>query len=227
MAMLDIWGRRNSSNVMPVMWAVAELALPYRRHDVGGSFGGLDTAAYRSMNPNARVPTIRDGELVLWESNAVVRYLCRRYGAGGLLPDDDADRARADQWMEWHKNGPYRPYIDLFWAVVRTEPALRDAARIARLARATADSLEILETHLGSRLYIVGDRLSMADIPIGPMVHRYFALDVERPELPNIWAWYERLCARPAFAEQVMFPFGRNPAEWYLCERSETGAPSA
>jgi glutathione S-transferase len=217
--MLEIWGRRNASNVMPVMWAVAELDLAHLRIDVGGSFGGLDTPGYRELNPNGRIPTIRDGDLVLWESNAIVRYLARRYGAGSLLPDDAAGQAHADQWMEWHRNGPYRPYIDLFWAIVRTEPALRDADRIARLARATAESLAVLEGHLDGRRYIVGDRPTMADIPFGPMIHRYFALPVERPELPNISAWYDRLRARPGFAAHVMFPFGQNPAEWYLCER--------
>jgi len=222
--MLEIWGRRNASNVMPVMWAVAELNLPHRRIDVGGSFGGLDTPAYRALNPNGRIPTIRDGEVVLWESNAIVRYLCRQNGAGSLLPVGAVEQAQADQWMEWHKNGPYRPYIDLFWAVVRTEPAMHDTARIARLARATADSLEVLESHLGDRLYIVGDRLSMADIPFGPMIHRYFALEVERPTFPSITAWYKRLCARPAFATHMMFPFGRMPAEWYRFERGEAGA---
>jgi len=225
--MLEIWGRRNSSNVMPVMWAVAELNLHHRRHDVGGSFGGLDTPAYRAMNPNGRIPTIRDGDLMLWESNAVVRYLCRRYGADGLLPVSEADRARADQWMDWHKNGPYRPYIDLFWATVRTEPALRDPDRIARLSRATADSLAVLEAQLGRQPYVVGDRLSMADLPLGPMIHRYFALDVARPEFPNIAAWYGRLRARPAFAEHVMFPFGRTPAEWYGYERRGPGDPDS
>ena len=146
--MLEIWGRRNASNVMPVMWAVGELGLEYARHDVGGSFGGTDASDYLALNPNGRIPTIRDDGFVMWESNAIVRYLCRRYSRGSLCPEDEAAAATCDQWMEWHKTTPYPPYIDLFWAVVRTEPALRDQAAIARLSAAVGDSLAVLEAHL-------------------------------------------------------------------------------
>ncbi len=217
--MLEIWGRRNASNVIPVMWAVGELNIAHRRHDVGGSFGGVDTAAYLALNPNGRIPTIRDDGFVLWESNAIVRYLCRRYGQGGLWPADDRLCAVADQWMEWFKTTAYPPYIQLFWAIVRTEPALRDRGAIARLSASLGDALRILEAQLARQPYVAGDALSMADIPYGPLAHRYLNLDIERPELPKMAEWYDRLCERPAFREHVAFPFGRNPAEWYVLER--------
>lgn len=217
--MIEIWGRRNASNVMPVMWAVGELGLAHVRHDVGGSFGGLDDPAYRALNPNRRIPTLVDGDLVVFESNAVVRALSRRYGAGSLLPDDEPSCAHADQWMEWHKTTLYPPYIDLFWAIVRTEPALRDADGIARLTQALRRPLKILEAQLAARPFVAGERLTMADVPIGPALHRLLALEIERPAIPNIEAWYTRLCERPAFQAHVMFPYGRNPAEWYRYER--------
>ena len=217
--MIEIWGRRNASNVMPVMWAVGELGLAHRRHDVGGSFGGLDTAAYLALNPNRRIPTLVDGDLVVSESNAVVRYLCRQYGAGGLLPDGEPACARADQWMEWHKTTLYPPYIDLFWAIVRSEPALRDPATIERLTEALQDPLAILDSQLAKQPFVAGERLTMADIPIGPAIHRLFALPIERPTTPHIDAWYAGLTERPAFAEHVTFPYGGNPAEWYRYER--------
>jgi len=216
--MLEIWGRCNASNVIPVMWAVGELGLPYRRRDVGGSFGGLDRPDYLAMNPNGRIPTVDDEGFVLWESNAIVRYLCRRYGAGSLLPEDEPQRAVADQWMEWCKTTPYPDYIELFWAMVRTEPAYRDPAVIAARNQSLVKALKILDAHLTDRAYVAGDRLTMADIPLGPMAYRYFSLEVDRPELPNMTAWYERLCERPAFREHAMIPFGRNPAEWYRLE---------
>jgi glutathione S-transferase len=217
--MLQVWGRRNASNVMPVMWAVAELGLPHERHDVGGSFGGVATPAYRAMNPNGRIPTIDDDGFVLWESNAIVRYLCGRYGAGSLSPEDPRQRATADQWMEWHKTTAYPGYIDLFWATVRTEPALREQTRIAAMATSVGEILQILDAQLARHPYVAGDRLTMADIPIGPAIHRYLQLAVERPALPSIVAWHERLSDRPAFREHVMFPFGSTPAEWYMLER--------
>ena len=95
--MLRIWGRTNSINVQKVMWAVGELGLAHERIDAGGAFGGLDTAEYGAMNPNRKVPTIDDDGEVLWESNACVRYLAARYGAGSLWAEDPAERARADR----------------------------------------------------------------------------------------------------------------------------------
>lgn len=221
--MLEIWGRRNASNVMPVMWAVGELNVAHRRHDVGGSFGGVDTPEYLALNPNGRIPTIRDDGFVLWESNAVVRYLSRRHGQGTLWPEDERDCALADQWMEWFKTTAYPPYIQLFWAIVRTEPALRDAGAIARLTATLGQTLKVLEAQLARQPYVAGEALTMADIPYGPLAHRYLNLEIERPELPGITEWYERLRARPAFREHVAFAFGRNPAEWYLLERADPG----
>jgi glutathione S-transferase len=221
--MLEVWGRRNSSNVMPVMWAIGELGLPHRRHDVGGSFGGLDQPDYLAMNPNGRVPTINDEGFVLWESNAIVRYLSRRYGEGSLLPPDELQCAIADQWMDWLKTTITPHFIELFWALVRTEPANRDPGRIAASAERLGKALGILEARLADRAYVVGDGLTMADIPFGSTIYRYFNLEVARPELPNVTAWFERLCERPAYRQHVMIPFGRNPAEWYRLER-ETGS---
>lgn len=218
--MLEIWGRRNASNVMPVMWAVGEMEIPHRRHDVGGSFGGLDTPAFLALNPNGRIPTLRDEGFVLWESNAIVRYLSRRYGVGFLWPEAEQDCALADQWMEWFKTTPYPIYIELFWAIVRTEPALRDQGAIATLAASLGDKLLILERQLERHPYVAGEGLTMADIPCGPMAHRYFNLDIGRPDLPRMTEWYERLCERPVFREHAAFSFGRNPAEWYVLERA-------
>ena len=99
--MLEIWGRRNSGNAIPVMFAVGELGLNYKRHDVGGSFGGLDTAAYAQLNPNRKIPTVNDNGRVIWESQTIIRYLAREYGSGTLWPEDSYELAMADQWMEW------------------------------------------------------------------------------------------------------------------------------
>jgi glutathione S-transferase len=222
--MLEVWGRRNASNVLSVMWAVGELTLPHVRHDVGGSFGGVATPNYLSMNPNGRIPTIKDDGFVLWESNAIVRYLSRRYGQGTLWPESGNQCAIADQWMDWHKTTAYPDYINLFWAIVRTEPALRDPSTIAALSKSVGEALKILDAHLATHPYVAGETLTMADIPLGPLAYRYFHLDIERPALPSVTAWYQRLRERPAYREHVMFPFGSNPAEWYVLERA---GPSA
>ncbi|MFQ5954387.1 MAG: glutathione S-transferase family protein [Kiloniellales bacterium] len=222
--MLEVWGRRNSSNVIPVMWAIGEMGLPHVRHDVGGSFGGLDTPAYGAMNPNRKVPTITDDGLVLWESNAILRYLGGRYGVGTLWPEAPGPRAHVDQWMDWHKTTAYPDFSNLFWSIVRTEPALRDPTAIAALTRSTGEAFRILDAQLAKHPFVVGDELTLADIPLGSAAYRYFNLEIERPELPHMTAWYERLCERPAYQEHAMIPFGRKPAEWYLLEREGSGA---
>ena len=218
--MIEVFSRRNASNVLPVMWTVGELGVPYVRHDVGGSFGGTKTPEYLAMNPNGRIPTIRDSGFVLWESNAIVRHLCRRYDTSRmLLPESDETYALADQWMDWHKTTLYPPYIDLFWAIVRTEPAVRSETQIAKLRGATEAALLVLDKQLASKSFVLGNRPTMADIPIGALVHRYLNLEIERPEFLNINAWYRRLSDRPAYREHVMFEFGTNPGEWYRLER--------
>ena len=221
--MIEVFSRRNASNVLPVMWTVGELGIDCIRHDIGGSFGGTRTPKYLSMNPNGRIPTIRDGSFFLWESNAIVRYLCRRYDkTGHLLPQSVEDFALADQWMDWHKTTLYPPCIDLIWSIVRTEPAVRDSGKIRRYQSATEEALAILDQHLGKSGHMLGNSLSMADFPVGALYHRYMQLEIDRPGFEWIDAWYRRLCQRPAYVEHVMFPFGANPGEWYQLEQQSS-----
>lgn len=218
--MIEVFSRCNASNVLPVMWTIGELEIPHVRQNVGGSFGGTDEPEYLAMNPNGRIPTIKDGEFVLWESNAIVRYLCRRYDSAGLLlPASEQGYALADQWMDWYKTTLYPAYIDLTWAIVRTEPAVRDPERIAKFRKATEEPLAILDHQLSKAGFVVGDRLTMADIPFGALAYRYFQLEIEGPSFPHIHAWYSRLLDRPQYRTHVAFPFGRNPGEWYRFER--------
>ncbi|MCP5156211.1 MAG: glutathione S-transferase [Ectothiorhodospiraceae bacterium] len=205
--MLKIWGRTTSSNVQKVMWAVAELGLAHERVDAGGAFGGLDTAEYGAMNPNRLVPTVDDGGTVLWESNAIVRYLAVKYGEGTLAPRDLGERARADRWMDWQISTIGPNWGRMFLGLVRTPPSKRNMAEIDAAVERLGESYRILDAQLAGRDYIMGDHLTMADIPLGVSLYRYYELDVKRPSLPNVEAWYARLKARPAYAKHAMVPF--------------------
>ncbi|MDF1749930.1 MAG: glutathione S-transferase family protein [Alphaproteobacteria bacterium] len=218
--MLTIWGRKNSSNVMPVLWAADELGLTYDHKMVGGSFGGLDTAAFKAMNPNQRVPVLQDGDFVLFESNAIVRHLARSAGQGSLLPDGLQAQAHADQWLDWHKTTLTLPMIDLFWGTVRCEPEQRNPDLIAKAKAATDKALAILDDHLAGRDFMVMDRLTLADIPLGALVYRYYQLQIEHQDFQNLTAWYARLQDRPAYQKNVMIPFGTTLAEWNELERA-------
>ncbi len=204
--MLRIWGRTNSINVQKVMWAVGELGLAHQRIDAGGAFGGLDTDDFGERNPNRRVPTIEDDGLVMWESNACVRYLAARYDAGGLWPEDPAMRARADMWMDWQQTTLLPDMVVVFWGLIRTPEERRDHGAIDAASRRLGAIWRMLEGHLAGRHFVAGDRLTVGDIPVGAACHRYLGLPIERPSLPNVEAWYERLKQHPAYREHVMLP---------------------
>lgn len=206
--MLKVWGRKTSVNVQKVMWAVAELGVAHERIDAGGAFGRNDTPEFAVMNPNKLVPVLDDNGFTLWESNAIVRYAADRYGKASLSPADAQDRARGDQWMEWASTSLYGDIIStVFWGLIRTPAADRNNDAIRASAKRAGERLAVLDAQLAGRTYILGDALTIADIPVGSLMYRYFTLPIDRPKLPNIEAWYARLKERPAYREHVMVDY--------------------
>ena len=201
--MLTIWGRLNSHNVKKVVWLAEELGLAYQRHDVGGAFGMDD--AYRAKNPNALVPTIEDGDIVLWESNAILRYLAARHGGDALWPADPVRRALADRWMDW-QFGYAEAQRPAFVGLVRQSPEQRDPAAIERATLACGRMMTLLDAALATRPWLSGDAFGLGDVPMGVYAHTFFALGLARDPLPHVADWYERLQARPGFAANVMIP---------------------
>src|SRR5712671_913307 len=155
--MLKLWGRINSINVQKVLWALAELKVPYERTDAGLQFGVVNEPFYRRMNPNGRVPTIEDDGLVLWESNAIVRYLAAKHSAGSLWPEDLKVRADADRWMDWKQTTFWPAIRVLFLGLMRTPPEKRDPRALEESRLKTAAVLGILDAHLETREYLAGD----------------------------------------------------------------------
>ena len=204
--MIKILGRANSVNVQKVMWCAAELDVEVTRSDVGGAFGGNDTDEFRAINPNGTVPVLVAGDFALWESNTIVRYLCEEYGTGAWTSNSPSQKAIADQWMDWYLTSMHPPMTVLFWQLVRFEEAKRDPAKI-KTAIADATKLwTILDKYLATRDFIMGDTLTMADIPLGSSAYRWHCMDFTRPDLPNVKAWWDRLAARDTYRENVMIP---------------------
>ena len=204
--MLVIWGRNNSVNVQKALWCCEELGLAYKRVDAGGTFGVVNTPEYRRLNPNGLVPTIDDDGFVLWESNAIVRYLAGKHGHGGVFPAELRTRALADQWMDWQVSLFWPTIRTLFMGLVRTPEAERDHKAIENSRVKTAEVLGSLESHLASREFIAGDTLTIGDIPMGCSIWRWMALPIERPKLPNVERWFGALTHRPAYKKIVMLP---------------------
>lgn len=201
--MLTIWGRPNSSNVAKVMWAIAELGLPCQRIDVGGPFGRTREPAYLALNPNATIPTLEEDGFALWESNAIVRYLASHHGIGTLCPVDPQARAIADQWMDWAST-TVGPAMDRLRSAYRKPNADVDQAEVGAALAAAGRVWAIADTGIGrSGGYLAGDRLSMADIALGALLHRWHLVPLDRPALPHVDALYKRLCSRDGFVRHV------------------------
>jgi glutathione S-transferase len=204
----DNLGAAQFVNVQKVLWLVGELELAHRHIDAGGKFGGLDAEDFLAMNPHGRVPVIQDGDVVVWESHAILRYLAARHGAGKFWSADPAVRARIDGWMDWSQTLLQPDFLGgAFWGFYRTPedkrnwPAIR--ASLARCAR----HFEKLDRLLEGKSYLLGEELTLADITIGTSLYRYFELELERPPLPQVERWYRTLQQRKAFREHVMIPF--------------------
>jgi glutathione S-transferase len=206
--MLRVWGRRSSANVQKVLWLVGELGLPHEHIPAGGEFGGLDDPAFRAMNPHGKVPVIADGAVVVWESHAILRYLAAVHGADRFWSADPSARAPVDGWTDWAQTALQPAFLGgVFWGGYRTPKAQRDAVAVARAVEQTAHCLTLVDDQLADRPFVVGEALSLADIAVGTHLYRYFELDIDRPALPRLRAWYARLGDRPAYREHVMVPF--------------------
>lgn len=199
--MLKILGRNTSSNVMKVLWLCDELGIEYDREDVGGAFGKNDQPDYLAMNPNGLVPTILDDGFVLWESNAIVRYLAGKHGAGSeLWPDDPQIRASADRWMEWLSTSVAAPMVLVFRNLVRETDETRNMDEVALGTKQATRLWGMLDAHLADNDYVTGANFTIGDIPLGVHVRRWIELRPEQAgETKNLLAWFERLKQRPAY----------------------------
>ncbi|MBS0609716.1 MAG: glutathione S-transferase [Comamonadaceae bacterium] len=194
--MLRLWGRLSSINVRKVVWALQELGLPFQRTDAGGQFGLVREPAFLALNPNGLVPLLEDDGLALWESNAIVRYLCARHAGGTLYPEPLPARFVAEQWMDWQQTTLNPAGRDAFVQWIRTPAPQRDMALIAQSVAATGPLLALLNERLARQPYLAGDSFTMADIPVGCEIHRWWGLPLERAPLPHLERWYQSLQAR-------------------------------
>lgn len=207
--MPTLWGRRSSFNVQKVMWLLGELGLPHRHVEAGGAHGGLDTPGFGRMNPHRKVPVLEEDGHVVWESHAILRYLAARHGAPRFWNDDPRIRSEADRWIDWAATSLQPDMLNgVFWGYFRTPEAERDMHAVsAAIARCDAH-FAVLDQVLAGRAFLGGDSPSLADIPAGTALYRWFTLDIPRAPAPHVEAWYGRLRQRPAYRAGVMIPYG-------------------
>ena len=217
--MIRVWGRRSSSNVQKVLWTLGELDLPFTRETVGGSFGGNREADFLRMNPNGLIPVILDGDVTMFESNAIVRYLSARYRAGVMRPTEPKALAAAEQWMEWQQSTFYPAVGAIFWNTARVPAAKKNAAAIKEAEKQARAALMIADRHLAQRDWFAGDSFSFGDIVMGVMYWRYVGITAAAPDVPHVQDWFEAIKKRKAFREHINLPVARNPEEWTRIEK--------
>ena len=207
--MIKVWGRASSSNVQCVMWCIAELDLPVERVDAGLMYGVNNTTEYRAMNPNGTVPTIVDGDgPALWESGAILRYLCNRYATDPFWPEDPTQRADVDRWAEWSKLSVQMNFNKpIFWPVLRLPPEKCDKESLIKAITNFEDKLRIARDKLSRHQFLTGDDLTLADIQFGHILYRYFELEIPRVEIPEIRRYYDTLVEMPHYQKHVMISF--------------------
>ena len=205
--MLKLLGRKTSGNVQKVVWLLEELGAQYEREDYGRQFGNTETPDYLRLNPNAKVPTLVDGDVVIWESNTILRYLANKAG-GRFYADDAAGRCVIERWMDWQLSLLVPAMAPLFRGWARTPPAERDVAALEKHRQAAVPHWTVLDQQLAGRQWVGGGEFTIGDIPPGVWIHRWYLMPIERPDLPHLRAWYERLLARPAYRKHVALPLG-------------------
>ena len=196
--MVKILGRSTSGNVQKVIWLLEELGLPYTREDYGRQFNNTQTAAYLALNPSGKVPTLVDDDVVVWESNTILRYLCNKSAGGAALyPTDPPVRTQVERWMDWQLASLNSPYLGVFKESKKKEE--ERAASFAADSKELGAQLDLLEKGTAGRAWIAGATFSIADICLGPIVDRCLGFPVTLPAIPGVRAWRDKFAARPAY----------------------------
>lgn len=203
---LKLLGRNTSSNVQKVLWLLDEIGRPYEREDYGGAYGRTTDAAYLSLNPNGTIPTLVDGDFAVWESNSIMRYVADASGAESYYPKELKSRVTCDQWMDWQNATLAQAMSPLYKLLVRVEPGKRDPAIVDQLRAQASRLFGIMDGVLDRSPFLAGPSLTLADIAIGALAYRWFALKLNDPKTQALEAWLRALETRPAFRQHVMVP---------------------
>ena len=206
--MLELWGRPNAYNVQKPLWLLAELDLEFRHYDVGSNPGDLDTPEFLALNPHGKVPVLRDGDAVIWESHTVLRYLANRFQAEYLYPRDAFQRSLVERWMDWGHTSLQPAFMDLFWGYYRMPPEMRDHDAIEDARERCRQVFRALDQRLDNNAWLAADDFSLAEIAIGVCLYRYFNMGLEVEQPPAVMDWYQRLSQREPFRNTIMQPFG-------------------
>ena len=205
--MIQLYGRRNSINVQKVSWALCELNLEFKWHDEYGKFGKVNVENYEKINPQLIVPTLDHNGSVIRQSNAIVRYLYRKYTDVYEISKDE-DIAIAESWMEFQTTDLQLNMTPIFWGLVRNPSEDRDQELIDKNIILLNEKFEIFDKFLEDHEYILNNKFGMSDIIMGAASYRYLSLPIERPNLLNLKSWYDKISNRDCFKKNILGTFG-------------------
>jgi len=205
--MLKVWGRPNAYNVQKVLWLLDEISIDYEHINVGSNKGDLITDDFLSMNPNARIPVLKDDDLVVWESNTILRYLASNYANDNFWCNTPSERTYVERWMDWELASLQPDFISLFWEYYRTPKELRNLEKINHYLTRCNKNIDILNKHLKNKKYLSGSQFSIADIAVGTCFFRYFNMGVAVVDFENVNNWYQRLYSRDSYQKIIAVPF--------------------
>ncbi len=196
--MITVYGRANSINVRKVLWMLDEVGEPFQREDWGRGYRSVDDPVFRKLNPVGVIPVIDDGDFRLRESNTIVRYLARKHNRLDLYPDDLRQRAVIESYMDWASTDFGNGMRPVFHGLVVKNPAY--VSQVDAGAKEWAKQMQVLDEHLAANgPFIMGKAFTVADIPVGLVVNRWYAIDFEKPTFKNVAAYYDRLAERAPF----------------------------
>jgi glutathione S-transferase len=202
--MMRLWGRKSSINVQKVLWCLAELGLKegrdFERIDAGLHFGKNRTPEFLALNPNGLVPTLEDGELVLWESNTILRYLVRQHDQSKRFTSDIKSQYQSEKWMDWQLGTMWPALRPAFLGLTRVPETERNYAAIEKAYQDTNALLALLDQQLATQQYCSGNTFQIGDITLALCVSRWILLNHTFPDktgprlsLHNIDAWMNRI----------------------------------
>ncbi len=208
--MITVYGRKTSFNVQKVLWLLEELTLDFDLVEIGGRFGGLDTPEFVAMNPQGKVPVLKDGDKVIWESHSILRYLIAQYGHNATSDGvswyhtDPFERSRYERWCDWAHLTFQPAFMGTFWGFYRTPATQRDGHQIELAKRDCEACLNTLSQQLGQHGFLLGESLSLADVTNGAILYRLVTqgIHIELPD--NVDRWYQRLQLRAGYKKWVM-----------------------
>ena len=204
---LHIWGRLNSINVQKVLWLCEDLKIPFERTDAGMQFGVNKTQSFLQLNPNGLVPVIKDNELVLWESHAILRYLSKKHDVSDTFyPKSVHQSAKIDQWLDWYNTTAWPVMRPLFWGLIRTKPEERNLTELEKTRVQMSSILKILDYQLKSSTWVAGDHFTIADVPLALIAFRWFNLPIEREEYQHLSRWFKQIELRPGYIKYASAP---------------------